>query len=48
MIEESLAIRRRAAGGAMVSEASFAEALRFVEMVLRDADRLGPPGDGEA
>jgi Domain of unknown function (DUF4111) len=45
VIEESLAIRRRAAGGAMVSEASFAEALRFVEMVLRDADRLGPRRD---
>jgi hypothetical protein len=38
-IAESLDLRRDGAPGATVSEARFAEALRYVEMVLRDAER---------
>jgi hypothetical protein len=43
-IEESLGIRRCWAPGATVSEAGFAEALRYVEMVLRNAEDLWRSG----
>jgi hypothetical protein len=49
LVEECLRLRRHGLPGATSSEAAFAEAVRFVAMVLDETRRAGsPPGPGPA